>query len=56
VGGVRSSREVPLYDEHGRPLSMPPEKAPLVHLDGALYQEAPRNDSRSGYEPPAYIE
>jgi hypothetical protein len=35
---------------------MPPEKAPLVHLDGALYQEPSGDGSRSGYEPPAYIE
>ena len=52
MGGVRASQEVPLYDERGRPLNMPPEKAPLVHLDGALYQD----QRRSGYEPPAYIE
>ena len=52
-GGASSSQEAPLYDEQGRPLNMPPEKVPLVHLDGALYQD---DDSRSGYEPPAYIE
>ena len=52
-GGASSSQEAPVYDEQGRPLNMPPEKAPLVHLDGALYQD---DDSRSGYEPPAYIE
>ena len=57
-GGVRSSQEVPVYNEQGRPLNMPPEKAPLVHLDGALYQEpsTPRDRLRSGYGPPAYIE
>lgn len=56
MGGVDSSQEAPLYDERGRPLDMPPEKAPLVHLDGALYQEPPGDDQRSGYEPPAYIQ
>jgi hypothetical protein len=57
VGGGSSSQEVPLYDEQGRPKNMLPEKAPLVHLDGALYREPSRNDRRrSGYEPPAYIE
>lgn len=55
-GGASSSQEVPLYDEQGRPLNIPPEKAPLVHLDGTLYQEPPGVDPRSGYEPPAYIE
>jgi hypothetical protein len=52
----RQRQEAPLYDEQGRPLNMPPEKAPLVHLDGALYQEPRRADPRSEYEPPAYIE
>jgi len=56
MGGARSSQEVPLYDGRGRPLSMPPEKAPLVHLDGALYQEPSRDHRGSGYELPAYIE
>jgi len=55
-GASSSSQEVPLYNEQGRPSNMPPEKAPLVHLDGALYQEPPRDDSRSRYEPPAYIQ
>ena len=55
-GGASSSQEAPVYDERGRPLNMAPEKAPLVHLDGALYQERSGEDSRSGYEPPAYIE
>lgn len=55
-GGGSSSQEAPIYDEEGRPLNMPSEKVPLVHLDGALYQEGPRDDARSGYEPPAYIE
>jgi len=49
-------REAPLYDEQGRPRNMPPEKSPLVHLDGALYQEPHRSDSRLENEPPAYIE
>jgi len=56
MGGASSSQEAPLYDEQGRPLNMPPEKVPFVHLDGALYQEHPEDDQRSGYEPPAYIE
>jgi len=56
LGGVSSSQEAPLYDGRGRPLNMPPEKVPLVHLDGALYQESSGDDPRSGYEPPAYIE
>jgi hypothetical protein len=51
-----SSQEVPLYNEEGRPLNMPPEKAPLVHLDGALYQHPPEGSSRLRNEPPAYIE
>ena len=51
-----SSQEVPLYNEEGRPLNMPPEKAPLVHLDGALYQHPPQGNSRPRNEPPAYIE
>lgn len=50
------SQEAPSYDEQGRPLNnIPPEKPPLVHLDGALYQQ-PRASSSSGNEPPAYIE
>lgn len=58
VGGVGSSQEAPLYDQQGRlsRLNLPPEKAPLVHLDGALYQEPPGDDPRSGNQPPAYIE
>jgi len=55
MGGAASSssqEEAPLYDEQGRPLNMPPEKAPLVHLDGTLYQQPP-SGSRA---PPAYIE
>jgi len=56
MGGGSSSQEAPVYDEQGRPSNMPSEKAPLVHLDGALYQESSGNDPRSGYEPPAYIE
>lgn len=60
MGGAAgsSSQEAPVYDEQGRPLNMPPEKAPLVHLDGALYQQPSRGDStrRSGNAPPAYIE
>lgn len=54
-GAASSSQEAPLYDEQGRPSNMPPEKAPLVHLDGSLYQQPPRGGS-SQYEPPAYIE
>jgi len=60
MGGAAgsSSQEAPVYDERGRPLNMPPEKAPLVRLDGALYQQPSRGDStrRSGNAPPAYIE
>ena len=60
MGGASSShaQEAPIYenDEQGRPLNYPQEKVPFVHLDGALYQEPPDNDHRSGYEPPAYIE
>lgn len=51
-----SSQEAPLYDEEGRPFKMPPEKAPLVHLDGTLYQQPPSGGSRSGNAPPVYIE
>ena len=56
MGGGSSSQEAPVYDEQGRPLNIPPEKVPLVHLDGALYQEPSTDDSRSGHAPPAYIE
>jgi len=47
-----------LYDGKGRPVDLPPEKAPLVHLDGGLYQEPlpSGNNPSSGNEPPAYIE
>ena len=56
MGGASSSQEAPVYDEQGRPLNISSEKAPLVHLDGALYQESSGDDPRSGNEPPAYIE
>ena len=49
MGAADSSQEAPLYDESGRPLNMPPEKAPLVHLDGALYQESPGDDPSPEY-------
>jgi hypothetical protein len=49
-------QRAPSYDGQGRLLNMPPEKAPLVHLDGALYQGPHRVNVRSEYGPPAYIE
>ena len=48
--GPSSSQEVPLYNEEGRPLNMPPEKAPLVYLNGVLYQRPSEGNSRSKNE------
>ena len=45
--GPSSSQEVPLYNEEGRPLNMPPAKAPLVYLNDVLYQRPPEGNSRS---------
>ena len=52
----QQQQQAPLYDGKGRPVDMPPEKAPLVHLDGGLYQEPPSRNPNSANEPPAYIE
>ena len=44
-------------DGKGRPLNMLGEKAPLVHLDGGLYQEPLPGQVRTpGPAPPAYME
>lgn len=51
-----NSDQVPSYDGKGRPANMLPEKAPIVHLDGALYQQPPRGGPRSGTAPPDYME
>ncbi|KAF8808970.1 hypothetical protein BYT27DRAFT_6529697 [Phlegmacium glaucopus] len=54
--GSGPSQQAPSYDGKGRPLNMPPEKAPLVHLDGGLYEEPPSSGPRTANAPPAYIE
>jgi len=51
--GPSSQQQAPVYDGKGRPLNILPEKAPLVHLDGALYQQ-PRRGSETA--PPVYFE
>ena len=51
-----NSDQVPSYDGKGRPSNMLPEKAPIVHLDGALYQQPPRGGPRAETAPPDYME
>ena len=56
AGGVRESVDgaarATAVDGKGRPLNVAGEKAPLVHLDGSLYQEP--TPSAPTPAPPAY--
>ena len=48
----RSAARATAVDGKGRPLNVAGEKAPLVHLDGSLYQEP--TPSAPTPAPPAY--